>query len=225
MITDPSQTVVSDGQIKSRPPRGLISLALGFLIADFFLLHLPDLVPGLRIPGTHWNWSGNAISIAFSCVVLVCSPWLRQNVGLRWRQSSGSVRMSLICFLACLGTGITLDFYNSPMAFSRETLLFQIFIPGIGEELAVRGIALALLEKAFGQSPVSCRLRYGWAAFMTSLLFGVAHAGGGISFFLLVPFCFASLAALVRMRSGSLLWPMLCHSALDGSLFLFRMIR
>ena len=232
MITDPSQSIVSGRQIESRPPRGIIALVAGFLVVSFFLLHLPDFVPSLRISGTHWNWSGKIISIAFSCVMLACSPWLRQNAGLHWRQSPGSVRVSVICFFACLGTGIACGFYNSPLAFSRETLLFQIFMPGIDEELAVRGIALALLEKAFGQSPMSCQLRYGWAAFITSLLFGLVHSvgisHGAIQFFFgsfFLTFCFASVVVLARTRSGSLLWPILCHSAWDGSLSLFRMIR
>jgi hypothetical protein len=36
----------------------------------------------------------------------------------------------------------------------------QLFMPTLDEELAFRGIALALLEREFGQSAMSCRLRY-----------------------------------------------------------------
>jgi uncharacterized protein len=230
MITTNTEKVsVEDGHTSSRLSMGMIALTVAFLLADFLLLTFAS---RLHIPGTHWNWSGKVISIAFSCLVLACSPWLRQNVGLRWRQSPGSVRVSLICFLAFLGTGVTLGFINDPRPFSLETLLFQTFIPSIDEELAFRGIALALLERAFGQSPMSCRLRYGWAAFIISVFFGLVHAvslvDGRIDFntlFFVITFCFASVAALIRARSGSLLWPVFSHSAWNLSLQVITMIR
>jgi hypothetical protein len=58
-----------------------------------------------------------------------------------------------------------------PTAFSADTLMFQFFMPGIDEELLIRGIMLALFERAFGQSPMSCRLWFGYAALITSLIF------------------------------------------------------
>jgi len=120
MISDANKAVVCDGQAESRKPKGLISLALGFLLVDFLLLDLPHFLPALHMPGTHWNWSGKIISIAFSCMVLACSPWLRRNTGLRWRQSPGSVRVSLVCFLACLGAGIAMASEPQPRRTGRR---------------------------------------------------------------------------------------------------------
>jgi membrane protease YdiL (CAAX protease family) len=204
----------------------MISLAIGFLVVDFLVLHYSHRLPILP------HWLGKIMSIAFSCLVLACSPWLRQNAGLRWRQSPGSTGWSMGCLVLCVAGGVFAGFSGTPMAFSRQTLFFQLFMPGIDEELAVRGIALALLERGFGQSPVSCRLRYGWAALTTSLLFGLAHAvsfTAGRFTFAPTPFlyamAFASAMALVRTRSGSLLYPILCHGAWDGVLSLVRMMR
>jgi membrane protease YdiL (CAAX protease family) len=226
MITDTSKAVASG----SRPPRGLI---FGFLLTDFLLLFLPVFVPGLRIPGTHWNWSGKVMSIAFCCVVLACSPWLRQNAGLRWQQAKGSLLFSLVCLFAFLGDSMATGFTRHPMSFSLETLLFQTFVPTIDEELVFRGIGLALLERAFGQSPMSCRWRYGWAAFIISLVFGLVHgvqpgSHGGVTFVcspVLLAFMTGSIFALVRTRSGSLLWPMLCHTAINVPMYLVAMMR
>jgi len=232
MTANTKETPANERQANSRLPRGMVALALAFLLADFLLLQLPIFVSRLSISGTHWNWSGKIFSIAFSCAVLACSPWLRQNVGLRLRQSLGSFYLSLGCFLLCAGVGIAFGFNASPAAFPRETLLFQTLMPGLDEELAVRGIALALLERAFACDPMGCRLRYGRAALVTSLLFGLGHSVtsiGGHFTILPIPFIstfgFASIAALVRTRSGSLVWPMLCHSAWDGLLFFLPMIR
>jgi membrane protease YdiL (CAAX protease family) len=228
------ETALSEQRVASpaASSRGMISLGLGFLVVYSLVLLYARRLPFLaRIPG-QWNWSGKIMSIAFSCLVLACSPWLRQNVGLRWRQSRGSAGWSAGCLLACLAIGVSGGFAVAPRAFSWESLLFQFFIPGIDEELAFRGIALALLERGFGQSPVSCRMRFGWAALITSLFFGLGHAvsfGHGQFGFSLAPFfmttAFASAAALIRTRSGSLLWPMLCHSAWDGTFYLVSMMR
>ena len=119
-----------------------------------------------------------------------------------------------------------------PMAFSADTLMFQFIMPGIDEELLFRGIMLAIFERAFGQSPMSCRLRWGYAALITSVLFGLPHAvsfaDGQFQFSFLLfstTAAWAAVAALVRTRSGSLLWPIIYHGAWDGSIFLVAMLR
>ena len=202
-----------------------------FLIVNFFLLLLPIFVPGLRIPGSPWNWAGKIFAIAFSCLLLAWSPWLWRNIGLRWRQAPGSIPVSLFCFTVCLGAGIFLGLRESPMAFSRDTLLFQFFMPTLDEELAFRGIALAMQERIYGQSPMSCRLRYGRAAFVLSLVFGLFHAisfeQGHIDFSPLVLvriFGFASVVTIARTRSGSLLWPILCHSGWNVAFYALAMM-
>ncbi len=206
--------------------RGFLALALGFLLVDFLLINLGR---NLHIPGTYWNWGGKFTSLAFCGALLAGSPWLRQNVGLRWKQAPGSVGVSVACFLVCTATGAVQGFCSSALPFSGETLLFEALMPSLDEELAVRGIALAWLERAFGESPMSGRLRYGWAALVTSVFFGLAHSVGvsqGLHFSALafgLTFGFASVAALARTRSGSLLWPVLCHSGWNVSSFLLRM--
>jgi uncharacterized protein len=164
--------------------------------------------------------------------LLACSPWLRHNAGLRWRQSPGSARLSVGCFVIYLACAIGIGFFMPPMEFSADTLMFQFFIPGIDEELLIRGIMLALLERAFGQSPMSCQLRFGYAALITSLLFGLAHgiavADGHYQFSILAfstTAAWAALAALVRTRSGSLLWPIVYHGVWNGCIFLVPMVR
>jgi len=120
-------------------------------------------------------------------------------------------------------------FFIHPLPFSLDTLLFQATMPSIEEELAYRGIMLALLERAFGHSPMSYRWRFGWAAVITSLLFWhdvTIHHGS-----LIIPLSRVDTAidgavwALARTRSGSLLWPMLFHSVCNLSLFAVAMMR
>jgi uncharacterized protein len=208
--TDPPGTTPA---VRSRILWGLVALAIAYAVVDTAVLFLPLFIPGLRFRGAQFNWGGKVVSLTFACALLACSPWLRQNVGLRWRQSPGSIRLSLICFLACITAGIVTELPLRPEAFSLELLCFEAFVPSITEELSYRGIILGLLEKAFGHSPMSCRMRYGWAALITSVLFGLLHLPDPAN--VLYAAAAGCLLALVRTRSGSLLWPMLCHTALN----------
>jgi hypothetical protein len=98
-----------DARLESPARRLLIfSLAIGILIADFGVLDLAGhLQDWAHLPiSSEWNWFGKSMSVAFSCLVLVGSPWLRRNVGLRWRQAPGSARLSVGCFVAYTGCAL-----------------------------------------------------------------------------------------------------------------------
>jgi membrane protease YdiL (CAAX protease family) len=228
-------TDLGDGHFESPARRLLIfSLAVAIFLADFWIIDLAGhLQDWANLPiASDWNWFGKIVSIAFSCLVLACSPWLRRNVGLRGRQAPGSTRLSVGCFVAYLVCAIGLGFLMPPMAFSADTLRFQFFMPGIDKELLDRGIMLALFERAFGQSPMSCRLRFGYAALITSLAFGLPHGisvvDGQYQFSFLLfstTAVWAAVVALVRTRSGSLLWPIVYHGVWNGSIFLVAMVR
>ncbi len=209
-------------------------LAVVFLIANLFVIETAYrfAVWANLFRSSPWNWFGKAISIVFTCSVLACSPWLQQNIGLRWRQAPGSLSLSIGCLATFLACAIGIGFLMPPMMFSTDTLIFQFFIPAIDEELIFRGIVLALLERAFGQSPMGCRLRFGYAALIMSIVFGLGHAisieDGRLHFASLV-FSFtavwAAVVTLVRTRSGSLLGPVILHSVWDGVIFLVPMLR
>jgi hypothetical protein len=219
----------------STPARSFALLsAFAILAADFYIIESASRFAGWAhlFSTSQWNWFGKLASILFSCLLLACSPWLRQNVGLRWRQAPGSIKLSAACVVAFLSCAIVLGVLIRPAPFSADTLLFQFLIPAIDEELLLRGIMLALLERAFGQSAVSCQLRFGYASLLVSLVFGTAHAvsfeDGQCHFATLmfsITTIWAAIAALVRTRSGSLLWPTILHSAWDGSIFLVAMLR
>lgn len=90
---------LDDVRLDSRLQRLLIfALAIAILIADFWVIGRADQLRNwINLPiDSEWNWLGKILSIAFSCLVLACSPWLRQNAGLRWRQAPGSARFPLV---------------------------------------------------------------------------------------------------------------------------------
>src|SRR5262245_9670178 len=128
-------------------PRWLdLSLAVLFLLTNLLVTDIASRFAD-RVGifhSSHWNWFGKITSIALSCIVLVLSPSLRQNIGLRWRQASASARLSVSCFIAFVGCAIGIGFLIPPIMFSADTLLYQFFIPAIDEELIFRGILLAM---------------------------------------------------------------------------------
>ena len=62
--------------------------------------------------------------------------------------------------------------YNSPKELNAETIIFQLTMPGIDEEIAFRGIMLGLLIKILKPSS---KTFFHPAIIITSLLFGMAH--------------------------------------------------
>ena len=212
----------------------LFALAVAIGFADDLVLDLADWfrhwaeLPRL----SEWNWLGKAANIAFSCSLLVAWPWLRRNVGLRWRQAPGSARFALGCFIAYMTCAVGIGCLMPPTPFSADTLAYQLVMPGLAEELAIRGILLAILERACGQSPMSNRLRFGYASAITCLLFGLGHGLSTVDGhyqFAFVPFATTTLwavpATLVRTRTGSLLWPVVYHGVWNFTIFLMAMMR
>jgi len=207
------------------------TLAIAYQLTDLLLAGLLPLL-GIGLPHQHWNWLGKSVGIGFACTLLANSNWLRNNVGIRWRQAPGSLPWSLLCFSVCLIGGCYSGITRHPEAFSIETLIFEAFLPTIHEELVCRGIVLALLERSFGNDPMSCRLRFGWPAIIVSVLFGLGHGlwfNHGAAGLDVVPFVVTgidgSIFAFARIRSGSLVWPMICHSAINLAIFAVAMAR
>ena len=197
----------------------LVGIAVLFLLAQYLVgAHFVAWFPTFYIHGTNWNWSGEAACILVSLLMIAGWPWLRQNVGLTWRQAPGSLRWSLIIFLSMFVCGAVGGLVGPlpPSMKTPDTFWFQATMPSLAEELADRGIALALLERAFGKSPISCRWRFGWASLIVSLLFWQGHGLIRVDTFFT-----GAVFAIVRTRSGSLVWPMLCHSALNIGSTLF----
>lgn len=214
----------------------LVLIAAVYLLSDYLLTtNGPALFSSLGIgfSGARWNWEGKILSLGLAGVLVMSWPWLRQNIGLRWRQAPGSLKISLLCLTACFIYGCICGlFIESPKAFDPELLLYQATMPSLAEELALRGIALALLERSFDKDPMSGRLRFGAAALIVTLLFGMAH---GLSLegeqirFRMLPFVATSIAAallaVARIRSGSLLFPVLCHSTINLTIAVITWLR
>ncbi|WP_157887102.1 CPBP family intramembrane glutamic endopeptidase [Hymenobacter sp. PAMC 26628] len=96
-------------------------------------------------------------------------------------------------------------------------------MPGLTEELAFRGVLLALLDRAFAGRVRVLGADMGWGAVASSLVFGLCH-GLRVSPDLhvalqLLPMAIPTVGRFVlawcRARSGSLLLPIFVHSGMN----------
>jgi uncharacterized protein len=196
-------------------------LTLIFCLLFAIYLALDDLATGLPklsplfgfLPG-RWNWEGKIYSILLSVAVILALGISPKAVGLTLAQRN--IKASVITTILYIPWAVTLGLLFKP-GISAETLAFQATMPGLAEELALRGVAPALLLGLIrGRQPPEATP---WAVvFITAIMFGVWHGFGySDGAFSLEPISalltgFGGLIACwLRFNSGSLLFPVLLH--------------
>lgn len=195
----------------------LIAVAL-VIVEDTLLTNFYGLLPAL-IPG-NWNWQGKGLALIALLVIAAYPRFGWKRVGLTLRQRTGSLVTCLpvvaVYFLIFVAVGLAMP--NE--AVEGEDIAFQMTMPGAEEELFYRGMLLFALNEAFRRRWRFLGIEWGWGALLSSILFGLAHAfsigNGGFS---LNPIIFgltavpSLLGVWLRERSGSLLLPMIVHTA------------
>lgn len=209
---------------KGVSPRWLLAAAGLVLLNDLLLTRvygrLPDLIPG------QWNWEGKILALLATLAVasLPAIGWTRS--GLTFRQAELKAPLIVAGLYCLLFVGLALAFPNQPA--SAETMAFQLSMPGLEEEAFYRGVLLLVLGRAFTGRVRFLGVDWNWGAVLSCALFGLCHAlgvsHGQVTF---DPLYFALtagpslIAVWVRLRSGSILLPVLMHNIGNAaSLFL-----
>lgn len=142
-----------------------------------------------------------------------------RRVGVTIEQEPGSLKVALpVAVLYCaFFVVIALAFPGGQP--SGEEVAFQLTPPGLEEEPFYRGILLFALDRAFTGRKRLLGVDWGWGAVLSCFLFGMAHAfgfsHGGFSFdpmtmaLTAIP---SFIAVWLRLRTGSLLLPVLLHN-------------
>ncbi len=170
------------------------------------------------------NWLGKALSILGTCVLLALVPGVSfRAAGVRWEQATGSVRsVTIVGVVTILGATITAAAVSPSPNTSLEWLAFQATMPGLDEELFLRGLLLLLFHQAFGRGLTVAGAETGWGLWLTTLLFGLLHGvtvqGDEISInvaaIVLTGFV-GFVAGWMRERTGSLVAPVVFHNAFN----------
>lgn len=194
------------------------------------LLSFIALPPGYLAMPAEERWLSRLCALAVSAVVIGAtinrSPmFTREALGLTFRQAPGSLPMSL------LGLAVLVAIAALPGGVSWQTegidqraLSYHLTIPGLEEELMYRAVlpaifALGLSGAVAGQMEQARRyLGWGLAMGVIAMAFGHAFAlrpGGAISFdtfTLAYVGLIGAILADMRLRSGSLLFPIIGHN-------------
>lgn len=212
------------GRREAFSPPWLLAAAGLVLLNDALLTRfygrLSDLIPG------HWNWEGKLLALLATLAIasLPAMGWSRS--GLTLRQADLKAPLIVAGLYGLLFVGLALAFPNEPN--TAETLAFQLTLPGLEEEAFYRGVLLLVLGRAFTGRVRVLGVDWGWGALLSCALFGLAHAlgvsHGKVGF---EPLIFALtagpslIAVWVRLRTGSILLPVLMHNVGNAaSLFL-----
>ncbi len=224
--------------LKTRRGRSYVLLSVLFVTMLTTSTDLRRVFPWIpRIPG-QYNWTGKLLELCVSLVVLALlirfRGWRREEFGLRLSFNAGT-GIDVLRFLVpiLLLETIALWFLIPGEMPRFEDHLFQLTAPGVTEELAFRGVLLALLDRAFLGRVRVVGAELGWGAVVTSVLFGLWHGLDVNSHFkvsldiapMVIPMLGGFVLAWCRARSGSLLLPILAHSGMNEIANLIALIK
>ncbi len=201
----------------------LSSLGLSLLL---FVLFVAAVIAGAALqeavlPGLEFNVIGQIIALAVTLAFVALVPRLdRENAGLAWRWSFGRhlvPAIVVVVVLVVLNVAMTVAGFGESAAYTGsagEAWLYQATLPGVVEEIAFRGVLLALLDEAFPPRWRVGGVLMGWGAVIQSVLFTVGHLDAGL-LPALYAFLFGLAAAWLRGASGSV-WPgVFAHNAVN----------
>lgn len=199
-------------------PRWLLAAALLVAVNDALLTRAYGTIPDL-LPGGDWNWQGKLLALAATLAIAALPVFGWRRVGLTLAQAPGSLKAALpvLALYCAFFLALALAFPSDPA--NGEAIAFQLTMPGLEEEPFFRGILLFALDKAFAGRVRLLGVDWGWGAILSCLLFGMAHAFGfSDGRFALDPLVLALtalpslIAVWLRLRTGSLLLPVLMHN-------------
>jgi membrane protease YdiL (CAAX protease family) len=198
--------------------RWLLVAAVLVVVNDALLTSFYGTLPDVW-PGSDWNWQGKVLALAATLAIAAHPMFTWRRVGLTLVQAPGSLRAALpVALLYCaFFVGIALAFPGGPVG--AEDVAFQLTLPGLEEEPFYRGTLLFALTMAFTARARFLGVDWSWGAVLSCLLFGLAHAFGFAEgrftfdvFTMALTALPAFIAVWLRLRTGSLLLPVVLHN-------------
>lgn len=205
-----------------------------------FALNTAATILGIYVDFLAFNWIGKLFSMIVSILFIIASRKYLSELSLEDCNISlvpkkKAVKTTVVSLLALLAILIYVLIRTSgaSKSFDLETLLFQLTMPGLEEDLAFRGIYLGLLNKAFVKKVKVLDGEFGVGLIISSVLFGLMHAmqisfSTGFAFNLFsfvltgsIGFCLGVMAE----STGSLVLPIVAHNLYNTVVNLAMMLR
>jgi membrane protease YdiL (CAAX protease family) len=204
-------------------------LFLGLLILDQALLYLPFQTHLNDAFHLHWNWFGKLFVLAWALPFLAFGPVTFNDAGVCKPIAGTTTRAATIVVALALIAFIAHWFLRTGAPRSTETILYQLAMPAIAEELVFRGVLFAVIERAFGErGSIDQPWWQSRAVWLTAIAFALMHgwvvANGTFQFNALaciLPLVFGVIAGGLRKYSGSIAFPMVLHSAVNVAAAVF----
>lgn len=205
----------------------VLSIVSCYLIY-YFALTLQYHFDCFNIIDGSWNWDGKIYGIVCGIAIyFIFRRQLSNNNFFTLKQDKVGLKSALKVAIAILSIAILGGVVND-REFNIETLLFQISMPGIDEEIMYRGVLLGLMCSALRTGGVAWRSP---AIIINAVLFGLVHSlslGDGALQFNSVNFMWTGLLGYgfgyITIKTRSILIPMLTHNLYNFTLNLLAMI-
>jgi len=199
----------------------LLWAGFAFLVY-FLLLRSRGVIPNPAfMDELTFNWFGKTLSVAGTIAMLYFLPRVGfRAAGLTWKQNKGSLGPVIQTggLVLLFTTGGAFVAASSPDT-SAEHLLWQATMPGLDEELFMRGLVLLLFHQAFGKGLNVMGADTGWGFWLAVAIFGLIHGvtvqGGELAVNLLAILGTGFMGFVLtwmRERTGSLVIPIVFHN-------------
>nr|WP_294786103.1 CPBP family intramembrane glutamic endopeptidase [uncultured Flavobacterium sp.] len=205
---------------------------LGFFIvyflADMLLQAAGKQLIDLDFLELKFNWAGKFLSLILGLIIIFSvSKEERIKIGFTSKTNSRKqLKFGLLVFFGFTLFDIIFKLILFPKgaAFDLETFIFQATMPGLTEEILIRGISLWLLDKAFAPKWNYRGVTFGWAFVIVTVLFGVCH-GAVLDQDFHLKFDIVTIVYLtvissfsvgmLRIFSGNLIYSILGHNTIN----------
>ena len=201
---------------------------VGCYLVYYFALTLQYHFECFNIINGRWNWDGKIYGVI--CGVVAYFVFRRQfadNNFFTLKQNKEGLKSALKVVIAILSIAILGGIVNDN-DFNPETLLFQISMPGLDEEIMYRGVLLGLMCSALRECGATWRSP---AVIINGILFGLVHAlslSDGALQFSTANFIWTGILGYsfgyITIKTRSILIPMLAHNLYNFALNLLSMI-
>ncbi len=155
---------------KSKPVFIACALVTLLDLLQAFVLFLP--IPYPRFLGfLHYNWIQKAL---VSLISLVLMLKLKEKCGLNIPSKGSGFALAILIGIAFAALDVFMNQANIGNV-DRETIFYQLTMPGLQEEIMYRGLMLYFLDDSLGTPWKFAGVRFGVGALITSALFSFGH--------------------------------------------------
>ena len=201
---------------------------VGCYFIYYFALTLQYHFDCFNIIDGSWNWDGKIYGIVCGIAIyFIFRRQLSNNNFFTLKQNKEGIKSALKFVVVILAIAILGGVVNEK-EFNLETLLFQISMPGIDEEIMYRGVLLGLMCSALRTGGAAWRSP---AIIINAVLFGLVHSltlDDGVLQFNSVNFIWTAILGYsfgyITIKTRSILIPMLTHNLYNFTLNLLAMI-